>query len=161
MSTQLVFGLLVLVALIGYQAAARYYHAHKTQEWWLKSKEAWVAGDLPAATNALERCLKWAPLAVAPRVLLATALARQGRLKEAEDHLRMAADLQPKEASGYVELALFYASACTGRMADAASALERALKCDPQVATQLLHDRRFDQLREVPELKPMLTADTP
>jgi predicted Zn-dependent protease len=139
-------GILFLVGIVGMQLAFRYLKQARMRKWWVRAEEACRVGDFPEAEVALQKCVSLMPLWVPPRSLLGVVLAKQNKLDGAEEQLKMVAELQPKEAQGFVELAAFYALFRPEQKSDGLGALEKALAIDPTLREKLAKDERVSAL---------------
>ena len=146
-------GILMLLGLVGMQLVFRYIKQARMKKWWGCAEGACRAGDFPEAERALRKCVSLMPLWVPARSLLGVVQAKQNKLSEAEEQLKMVAELQPKEAEGFVELAAFYALFLPEQKADAIDALEKAVACDPDLREKLGDDVRLRALFEEEDFK--------
>lgn len=104
--------------------------------------------DFPVAETHLKKCVKIAPLAVPLRTMLGGVLARNQKLTEAEEHMKMAADLQPRNAESQLLLGVFYASVFSDREDAAFLALERAVELDPNIRGRMAQQEGLDAIRD-------------
>jgi Flp pilus assembly protein TadD len=100
--------------------------------------------------------VKIVPLAVPVRTMLGGVLARNRKLKEAEEHMQMAAELQPRNAEGQLMLGVFYASVFDDRREDAFAALERAVDLDPNIRGRVAQQEGLDAIRDEPRFKELV-----
>lgn len=139
-------GLLVLLGLVLFQVLARAIRMAQVKHWCTKANQAMEAGDWQSAEQSLKRCLARAPLWVPGRRLRAVLLARTQRLDEAEAEFKMAAELQPRDAEGHLQLAVFYAALGPEKAEQGVAALRTAVECDPGLKEALARDPRFEGL---------------
>ncbi len=133
-----------VLAVRGLISLGRNYRLKKN---WMRASEALKENDLDTAAVALRRCISLMPLWVMARGTLGVILARQNKLEEAEEQLKLAAELQPRRPEGFVELGLFYALHFDTRDDDAVGAFARAIENAPELAQQLRQDPRLARLR--------------
>jgi len=152
----LAVGLGALLGLIAYKFGMDHWRMRRLQHDWNTALAALEARDAAAAEAPLRRCVQREPLFVAARFALGDVLANAGKLEEAEEHLRMAAQLQPREAVGPLNLALFYALHCANREAEARAALEQALTLDPELPQKIDGNEKLQVLRTHPQFAGLL-----
>jgi len=102
--------ILSMAILVATLAISHFYQRHKTRK--MESairvaKEAMEARDWPKAQAAMEGCVAAHPSWAAARRMLAHALASQGMHKRAEEEIRMAIALEPREWEHQVYLATY------------------------------------------------------
>lgn len=88
-----------------------------------------LGGDYDSALRRAENQRELHPKSALPHVLMASVLANQSKLKEAEENLKTAMRLEPGMLAAYELLVKIYAA--TGRMEEAVGQLERVRKIDP------------------------------
>lgn len=115
-----------------------------------QAREAFARQNYVEAERLLRRCVNMVPLWTHARSALGEALARQGKLEEAAENYRLAADLQPRNAAGYLDLGLFYAVYAPAERDKAIESLGRATELAPELKRELMHDYRLTYLREDP-----------
>jgi hypothetical protein len=103
-------------------------------------------GEFREAADAFRWAVRLAPAKASYHACLAQAILQTGRrLKEAEEHCRMAIGLDPSNAAYYVTLGLVYKR---GKVADrAVEVFRKALRLDPGNATAR---RELDELEKAP-----------
>ncbi len=141
------FGLLLLIGLVALQTGTRYWTVHRTRKAWTDAQAHLSRGDFDEAEPALARCVKLMPLWIQPRMVYGAVLSRQGKLTEAEEHLKMAAQLQPREADGHIELGIFYVTAAD-RIDDGVAAFREALACDDKARYRIDTEPRLREFRD-------------
>jgi len=139
-------GVVMLLLLVGIQAGMRYLTVLRTKKAWEAAQEALRDGNFAAAELALARCVKLMPLWMQPRFLLGAVLAKLGKLTEAEDALKMAMALQPREPNGHIELGIFYVTAAD-RIDDGVAAFRAALQHDAAAWKRLESEPRLEDFR--------------
>lgn len=137
----------MLLGLVGLQAGMRYFTVLRTKKAWESAQEALRGGEFAAAELALDRCVKLMPLWLHPRFLLGAVLAKQGKLEAAEDTLKMAMALQPRDPDGHIELGIFYVTAAN-RIDDGVAAFRAALEHDAAVWARLESEPRLEAFRQ-------------
>jgi len=157
--TQFFVGMLALGALIALRRFQQAGQQRRIERAVAEAQEAVQDGDLDTAEAALRTCVKLAPLSVPARQYLGAVLAKQGRLEEAEEELRMAADLQPKNGEGHLQLGVFYAACFDDRHEDALDALEKALAHDARLRDRIEGEPRLKPLQSNPRLRALLSND--
>ena len=140
-------GLLVLGGLVLFQVLARALRTAQVNRWCKNAEEAIAAQDWALAEKLIDRCLRRIPLWVEGRRSRAILLARTGRLEEAEAEFKLAAELRPRDANGYAQLAFFYAELGPEKAEQTVEALRIALQCDPSLIDTLLMEPCFDHVR--------------
>jgi Flp pilus assembly protein TadD len=144
---EIIAGVALLLCLIGLQTGLRYWNVRRTRQAWNDAQAHMTRGDLDEAEEALARCVKLMPLWLQPRLLYGAVLAQQGKLESAEEHLKMVAELQPKEADGHIELGIFYVTAAQ-RMEDGVTAFRTALACGEEARRRIDAEPRLRDFRE-------------
>ena len=144
---EVVVGIALLLGLVALQAGMRYWTLHRTRVAWSAAQDYMSRGDFEEAEVALAKCVKLMPLWIQPRMLYGSVLSRLNKLEQAEEHLKLAAELQPKEADGYIELAIFYITVAE-RTEDGVEALRQALAKDPQARHRIDTEPRLRDFRD-------------
>jgi len=152
----LMAGILLLACIIGFQLAMRYWRTARMKRWMDRGKQALAQGDMDAAEDAFRRCVALFPLWVPGRALLGAVLAKQGKLAEAEEQIRMAAELQPREAAGHMGLGMFFATQRPPRVDDAIDAFSKAIECNPKLRERLAREPTIQHLRESERFRGLL-----
>jgi len=151
-----IVGVCVLAGIVGFQLAMRYWRTLRMKRCWLQANEALGQGDLATAEGALRKCVGLFPLWVPGRALLGAVLARADKLSDAEEEIRMAAELQPKDARGHLGLGMFYATRQPNRVEEAIDAFSKALECDPALRDRLAQEPLVQYLREHERFRALL-----
>lgn len=157
MNRSVLAGLCILLLLVGFQWTVQRLKVRRMKRWWNRAAEALNAGDLDAAAAALNKCVSAMPMWVQARTLLGVVRAKQGKLTDAEAQLKMAAELQPRQAEGHLQLGLFYATQFSDRDDDAMEALLNGLKYAPELRNALSRDPRLLHLRNHPRFPDITT----
>lgn len=144
---EVIVGIALLVGLVALQTGMRYWTLHRTRVAWSEAQDHMTRGDFEEAEMALAKCVKLMPLWIQPRMLYGSVLSRLNKLEQAEEHLKLAAELQPKEADGYIELAIFYITVAE-RTEDGIEALRHALEKDPQARHRIDTEPRLRDFRD-------------
>ena len=137
----ILFGVMFLRWVFGYWRRAR------LRRWWNKGQDAIKLDDLVTAEVAFRECVRLAPIYAPVRRILGRVLARRRKLDEAEDHLRMGAELEPRNAAGHLELALFLAANRPGRAEEAIDAFAKAIEYAPALRKTLSQENSLAPLR--------------
>lgn len=145
--TEILIGMLSLGALVALQAGLHHRTQRRFARAWDQVQEDLARNKLDAAEVPLAECIRLVPLWVPARHLFGTVLARQGKLDQAEEQFKMAQSLQPREASGFVELGIFYVTAAN-RIEDGVQQFKEALRHDPESLRVLQTDPRLAAFRE-------------
>ena len=143
------WGLLILAGCI----ALLWSRGYRMRRAWKRSVEALEAGDTAAAEKALRSCVKQSPSSVPPRRLLARTLVAQRQFDEAEKHLRLVAQFEPRNADGHLELAMFLANCPPVRPEEAIGSLSTAIEYAPRLRADLGTMREFASLRDHPRFQ--------
>ena len=106
-----------------------------------------MRGDLEEAAKRFEQCVKWMPLWLQPRFLLGAVLVKQGKLDAAEEQLKMAVALEPRQPDGHIELGIFYVTVAD-RAEDGLAAFKEAISHDEKARTRLETDPRLRAFRD-------------
>jgi len=104
---------------------------------WQQSVDAYAARDIDTAERALRACVKLAPTWAPAHRFLGRVLLERGSYREAEERVRFGADLEPRSADGYIDLAQLYMALPSPRESDSLDALEKALTCAPGLRGEL------------------------
>ncbi|HOV74429.1 MAG TPA: hypothetical protein PK967_10700 [Candidatus Hydrogenedentes bacterium] len=133
------------------------HRGHRFSHWWHKGVKAYDASNWVAAEAAFRECVRIEPIAAPARRLLGATLARRNKLAEAEEHFRAGAQLEPRNAGGYLDLGFFLASYVPDRVEDAIEAFAQAVACSPQARTVLASESRLaPAIREHPKFRALL-----
>jgi len=152
----IIIGITVAVGLVAFQWMAQILRRRRFLRSFAEGHAAVQRQDWDAAEEAFRRCARVLPTAATVHRVLGTVLAHRGKLKDAEDHLRLGASLEPRNAGGHIDLALFLAYQTPGRTGDAQAALKAAVECAPELPEKLRGDPRFDKLCRDERFRPLL-----
>jgi Tfp pilus assembly protein PilF len=121
--------------------------------------EAYQRGDWPNAERDLKKVVRMVPSAALARRVYGRVLAQVGDTDQAEEHMRFATQLEPRNADGLLDLAIFL-TAYRPKMRDEALALlEQVVELDPKLGPALpsipslrphFEEPRFQALAERP-----------
>ncbi len=142
-----VFGIVLLLGLIGLKSGTQYFNVARTKKTWAGVQADLERGDFASAEKQITRCIKLMPLWLHPRFLLGAVLAKQGKLEDAEDALKMALALEPRQPQGHIELGIFYVTSAN-RLDDGMDAFQEALEHDPEAWSILETDPRLEAFRQ-------------
>ncbi len=148
--TELLIGILSLGGLVLFQMAMRRWSQHRLVNAWEQAQAELARGNHEGGAAHLQECIRIMPLWLPPRFLLGSLFARMGRLAEAEEQFKMAQALQPREAEGLLELAIFYLTAAD-RVQEGVTLLREAMACDASAAQRIQSDPRLRDFRDSPE----------
>jgi tetratricopeptide (TPR) repeat protein len=137
-------GLLILAGCIGFMWSRGY----RMRRAWRKSIEALEAGDMATAVKWLQSCVRQSPSFVPARRLLGRTLVALRRFDEAEKHLRLAAQFEPRNAEGHLELAMFLANCPPLRLDEAVEHLAKAFEFAPKLRTEAGQMPQLASLRQ-------------
>lgn len=122
-----VFGICICASiLLAYVFQRRWIRAA-----WKRGMDAYERSDFTEARDAFRYVVKKYPGWAMARRMLARGLAGLGNHKEAEQELRLAAQLEPRNAEGHLDLAIFLASLSRERHEEAVASIETALNVEP------------------------------
>lgn len=135
-------GLAIALAIVGGFIFARKYQQKRFENYHQASQRAFREGDLAAAERNLAKCLKLMPIWADGHRALGEVFARQGKMHDGLERMRFAAQLQPRNPLGHLEVAHFLMTHHPEAEAEARSALEAAIALEPKLADEIaLHDR--------------------
>jgi len=137
-------GILLLLLLVFGRWLVVRYRGHRFVHWWQKGVKAYDASNWVAAEAALRECVRMEPIAAPARRMLGVTLARRNKLAEAEEHLRAGAELEPRNAGGYLDLGFFLATYAPERAEEAIAAFAKAVECSPQARSVLAAEKRLN-----------------
>lgn len=147
MLSELLLGILSLGGLVAFQRAMHRRGERKLAAAWERAQAEITCGNYESGAAQLAECIRIMPLWLPPRFLLGSLLVRLGRLDEAEEQLKMAQALQPREAEGMLELGIFYLTA-TDRHAEGVALLRDAIARDGDALQRIQRDPRLGAFRE-------------
>ncbi len=141
-----ILGLLILAGCIGLM----WLRGYRLRRAWRKGIEALEAGDMQIAAAWLQSCVKQSPSWVPARRLLGRTLVALSRYEEAEKHLRLSAQFEPRNAEGYLELAMFLANCPPVRLDEAIDHFEKAAEFAPRLRQEADRMPQLAPLRDHP-----------
>ncbi|MBI5092143.1 MAG: tetratricopeptide repeat protein [Candidatus Hydrogenedentes bacterium] len=141
-------GIALAVVLMAGGLAAKWSTGYRARKAWRLGCEAFEAEDLSGAERQFRRCVKLVPIWTVTRRMLGRALARQGRFGEAEEQFRFAAQLEPRNGEGYLDLGFFLASCPPNRPDEALEMFSKALEYTPSLREALAGAEQLGPLRE-------------
>jgi Flp pilus assembly protein TadD len=145
--SQVILGVCVLLSQVGVQVGMRRWSLARLTRAWKAGHAALENDDLAAAEQAFRRCVKVMPMWPAGRTMLGVTLARAGMLPDAEEQLRFAADLEPKNPEGRLGLVYYYALYDPGNVQALAEAINAAVALAPGLREKLRGDPRLAGVR--------------
>jgi len=125
---------------------------------WESGAAAFERQAFDEAQRAFARVVKLSPSSAAPRRMLGRTLVALNRPNEAEPQFRLAADLEPRNGEGRLELGVFLALHRPGLADEAFAAIEQAFALDPNLRTAMASWPLPPRLREHPRLRALLDA---
>lgn len=148
-------GLAVLFGVVGYHHYRDKRIESRIPLQWRDAQLAVTEKRWADAERLFRALIKQWPTCGAFHSGLGISLAQQDQPQEAEQALRLGADLEPNSSDPHLNLALFYARFCPERGEDAAIALKRAILNEPELHAKILHDKRFAPFLEHPAFAPL------
>ena len=152
------FGLAVVLLIIALRSVYMQWKRRRFAMLLRAGAEAVKNKDFACAESAFRGCVRLAPTSAQIRLALGAVLAQRQKFKEAEEQLRLAAQLEPRKPLGHLELGFFLALFAPDRADDAVAAFAEAVKCAPKVRESLAKDPRLAGLRQDPEFQKILEA---
>jgi len=150
-------GVGILLGIILLRWGIAHWRDMRLRQWWNKGQSAIEVNDMVGAEAALRQCVRMAPIYAPVRRLLGRVLARRHKIEEAEEHLRMGAELEPRNPDGYLDLAFFLALSSAGREDEAIDAFAKAIECAPDLRASLAAENRLAHLRRDERFRKLLT----
>jgi tetratricopeptide (TPR) repeat protein len=151
-----ILGIVIVLTVVIVQVLLRQWKMVRLKNWWHRGDEAFKAGSYQDAERSFRACVKILPLWIPARTMLAVTLSQQGRLAEAEEQMKLSAELEPRRAEGHVDLGLFYAIQFKDRIEDAIAAFERAVSLRDDLRGELAREPRLRPLLVNPRFKALL-----
>ena len=157
-STSTALGILICACIL----AAFVLQRRWTGAAWKRGMEANERNDFVEMSNAFRYVVKKYPGWAMARRMLARGLAGAGQHAEAERELRFAAQLEPRNAEGHIDLAAFLLTLSRERDEEALVCVQAALDVAPDMRAALatlpqlraLHSHpRFRDLAGLPEIE--------
>jgi len=116
--------------------------------------------DWPGAEAELRKAVRLVPGIATLRRALAGVLSHQEKFAEAEEHLRMASQLEPRNALVHLDLGVFLAVCPPQRPEEAIDAFEQALDLEPQLANMLRRSKDLAHLREFDRFRSLIESES-
>lgn len=142
-------GMGIVMAIVGGFIFARKYQQKRFEKNHRAFQQAFREGNLAAAEAAMGRCLKLMPIWADGHRAMGEIMARQGRMEDGVERMRFAAQLQPRNPLGHLELAHYLVTYKPDATTEARSALEAAIALEPQLAEEIVHHDRYAKLMKV------------
>lgn len=147
---------LALVAVIVFWFGSRKY---RFKAEWNRGMAAFKNNDFQTAERSFRKCLRQMPVSAPLRDTLATVLARQGKLDEAEQFYLSATQFEPRNGYAYLHLGFFYALLCKGREEEAIDAFEQAAEFTPETRPLMRDELRLIPLHQHARFRAILAND--
>lgn len=144
------------IAIMAWALIAKYSQGYRARNAWTQGMAAFEAGDITAATRHFQRCVKLVPVWTLPHRMLGRVLARQNLFTRAEEQFRFAAQLEPRNGEGYLDLGLFLATCPPERPDEALDMFEKALEFAPQLREILAGAPQLGPIRDHQRFKALL-----
>lgn len=144
---QAFLGLILLFGIIGLRWAAGFWRMQSVKRHFTAGQQAITENRLGDAEREFRVCVKRLPMSAQFRRVLGGILARNGNLKEAEEQLRMGAELEPRNPGGHLDLGFFFAVHVPERADAALDAIANALSCEPKLREKLATQPALQHLR--------------
>jgi tetratricopeptide (TPR) repeat protein len=155
------FGLAIVVLIIVLRVAYSQWKRRRFVTSLKAGAEAVKNRDSATAESAFRQCVRLVPTSAQVRLALGAVLAQRQKLGEAEEQLRLAAQLEPRKPLGHLELGFFLALCAPDRVDDAVAAFTEAVKCAPNLREGLAKDPRLAALRQHAQFQKLLEASQP
>lgn len=118
------------------------------------------AGNWPEAEKAFSVLTRLAPTSMEVRRAHGHALVALGQYNEAEAEYRFAANLEPRNASGHMDLGFHFALCPPRRPDEALQAFERAVELDASFRNALAETEALAHLRSHPRFLALINTGT-
>ncbi len=149
-------GLGILALLLMYQWGRGRMRMSRMKREWEIALRAFKDKDLETAQKSLQRCVRLMPTWTPARFMLGGVLAKRGRLADAEEQLKLGADLEPRNPEGHLQLGMFYVVCHPDRADEAIAALERAAACDPSLRDQFAKAPGLEAIKSHPRFQQLV-----
>lgn len=153
----IVMGVLLAVGRLG----AVWSSGPRARRAWERATTLSTEKDWPAAEVQLRKAVRLVPGVATLRRALASVLSNQEKFGEAEEHLRMASQLEPRNALAQLDLGVFLATCPPQRPEEAIDAFELAVSLEPQLADILRRSNDLAFLREFKRFQNILHKKNP
>jgi len=134
-------------------AAAFVYQRRRVRGAWRRGMEAYARQDFAEVRQAFRYVVKKYPGWAMARRMLAKGLAALGDHAQAEQELRLAAQLEPRNADGHIDLAIFLASLARDRHEEAVACIETALAVAPDMRAAVAASPQLRPLHTLPKFR--------
>ena len=151
-------GIGLLLVILAARWGTSYWRGRQFQGCWSKGWDAFKANDLVGAEAAFRVCVRLAPTASLAHRALGSVLVKRGKLEEAEERLRFGSDLEPRNASGHLDLGFYYALCVPDRVDDAIDSFAKAIEHKPELRAILAQEARLAALRQHAKFKSILES---
>ncbi len=128
---------------------------------WERATSLSTEGNWPAAEAELRKAVRLVPGVATLRRALSGVLTQQEKYGEAEEHLRMASQLEPRNAHVQLDLGVFLAVCPPQRPEEAIDALECAVALEPRIADMLSRSNDLAFLREYDRFRNVIQPESP
>jgi tetratricopeptide (TPR) repeat protein len=145
-----------LIAVYLGSAATRGPRARKL---WDRGAAAYEQGRTEEALDAFRKLARMAPSWSPARRMYGVTLMQAGEPVRAEEELRLAAELEPRNAQGWLDLGTFLATRGSERHDEALDALERAVELAPRMREELDRIRLLESLHDDPRFRALLETE--
>ena len=139
----LVFAVGVLIV----RTAVMRSHGPRARKWCERGVKALDQNAVAEAQYAFGKMVRLQPIWAPGRRLLAQAHIIAGDFAAAEEHLRFASDLQPRNQDGHMDLGMFLAICPPQRPDEAIEAFAKAVELAPSLVETLAAEPRIGHLR--------------
>ena len=146
----------VAFTIMAWALAAKWSQGYRARKAWNRGCQAFDTGDIPGAERQFRRCVKLVPVWTLTRRMLGRILARQGHFAEAEEQFRFAAQLEPRNGEGYLDLGLFLATCPPARPDEALDMFAKAVEFAPNLREILAGADVLGSLRDHHRFKELL-----
>lgn len=151
-----IVGLALLLLLLAFRWGMAHWQRGRFATQLKRGADALQSGDTAEAESAFRACVRLAPTSAPIRLALGSVLARGHKFRDAEEQLRMAAQLEPRQPRGHLELGFFLALCAPDRPDDAVAAFDEAIRYAPELRAGLAKDPRLTALRQYPSFRELL-----
>lgn len=127
---------------------------------WARGVQACERGEMAVAETAFRLCVDQHPEWASARRMLARALVAREEYEGAEEQLRFAVRLEPKNVEGLIDLAIFLTNCPQALHEEAIDCVEKAIRIDPASRRKAARLEQLARLREHPRFQ-RLTGSNP
>ena len=140
--------LALAVGILVLRMAITRSHGPRARKWCDRGIKALEDNAIPDAQHAFGKVVRLVPIWAPGRRLLARAHILAGDFAAAEEHLRFASDLQPRDPDSHMDLGLFLAICPPKRSEEAIASFAKAVELDPKLRETLAAEPRLAHLRD-------------